>query len=230
MTFRPFFWCVVFIACSVLSAPLSAEDFPGPVETALQSAESQAGLRVSYTMVFQWPGVLDIVQRYDANLDQWTPISGDPSQLDANGAKKFRTYKRVESKPGGLTYADYRSHLRDVRLISEDDGALVYSFLSPQTPGDVVEAAKVVETRLVIDRTSNALTRYSVKALQPFKPNVASKLEEFDFQQDFEKVLPNAPALMTRVYWRAKGRRAFSNVDETYTVLFRDFEFSENRN
>ncbi len=204
--------------------PAGASALPEPVDRALREAEAQNKLRVSYTMTFRWRGAPEIVTRYDANQDRWSVIKGSPDGLDENGRKKFETYKRVESKPGGLTYADYRDHLDSVVRDGEDGKLITYDFVSPQTPGDLEKARTLVDTEIAIDKTHLGLVRYQVRAKQAFKPNPVSKLDDFEFIQTFERRLDATPPLMTRVYWRARGKRLFASVDEEYTVLFSDFE------
>ncbi len=214
------------LGAALLAATAAAAQsgFPAPVEKALAEAEAQDDYRVSYSMRFIWPDAEPVTARYDATTKRWATLSGDPDALSGAGPKKFKTWKRVESKPGGLLYADYRSSLRDVTLVGETDDALTYNFVSPQTPDSLEEAADVVETKLVIDKTDGRMSLYSVRALKPFKPNVASNLEEFEFTQTFARIGDDGPAVMTKTYWRAKGKRVFSSVDEEYTVEFFDFE------
>jgi len=212
------------LSVGVSLAPASASDLPEPVDRALREAEAQKKLRVSYTMTFRWRGAPEIVTRYDAREDRWSVLKGSPDALDDNGRKKFETYKRVESKPGGLTYADYRDHLDNVVRDGENGKLITYDFVSPQTPGDLEKARTLVDTEIAIDKTHQGLVRYQVRAKRAFKPNPVSKLDDFEFVQTFERRLDATPPLMTRVYWRAKGKRLFSSVDEEYTVLFSDFE------
>ncbi|MGF1543136.1 MAG: hypothetical protein ACFB00_01275 [Parvularculaceae bacterium] len=214
-------------AIAALAGAAQAQDLPAPVDAALDEAEALAETRVSYTMTFEWENEPPVVARYDAPADDWTIVEGDPEALSGAGPKKFRTWSRVESEPGGLLYADYRPHLRNVTRLEETDATTVYEFTSPQTPDDLDEVREKLETRLVVDNEDGRLATYAIRALEPFKPNVASKLSEFEFVQNFERPAPGAPALMTYVKWRAKGRRVFSDVDESYVVRFDDFEFMD---
>ncbi|MEO1149818.1 MAG: hypothetical protein AAFW83_02410 [Pseudomonadota bacterium] len=203
--------------------PSTAQTLPAPVDTALSRAEADNEIRVSYTMTFQWFDGPQIKSRFDAREKAWTVVSGNPDALPAKARKKYETYKRVESKPGGLTYADYRKHLRSVALIEESPETLTYSFVSPQTPDDLEAVGKTVRTRLEIDRQTVELATYFVEALAPFKPNAFSRLDAFYFRQTFEKKLPGAPALMTEVIWQAKGKRFLTSIDEDYRITFSDF-------
>ena len=218
-----FLLVVIFQGAS--SVPAYADSsFPTPVDRALEEAEAHADLKVSYTMSFRWFEGDIVSARFDAESRRWTPVKGNPDRLERRARKKFRTYQRVESKPGGLIYADYRPHLSDLALISETAERLVYQFISPQTPKSVVQAQDRVKTELVVDRHEGHLTRYAIQSLKPFKPNAVSKLDEFVFEQTFSRISPDFPPVMTHVYWRARGKRLLSTVDEEYEIIFSDFE------
>ena len=180
-------------------------------------------------MTWKWEDQPEVVERYDARTDSWTLVSGDPDALDRNGRKKLKTYKRVESVPGGLLYADYRDSLKGVTLDQETDEAYLYNFVAGQADDADLEdgADEKVNTRIKVSKDDGAMQLYSVKALTPFKPNAVSKLDKFIFEQNFERITPDTPPVMTRVYWRAQGKQVFSSVDEEYTVLFSDFEIIE---
>ncbi len=203
-----------------------AEELPGPLETALTEAEANNKLRVSYTQSFEWPGNNPVVERYDAAADEWTLISGDPEALDRKGQKKLKTWKRVESAPGELLYADYRGSLRDATLEEETDETLAYSFNTGQADNaDLNEGVEdKVFTRAVVRKEDGSITYYAIKALEGFKPNAVSRLDQFVFEQTFERPAPDVPPVMTKVYWKAVGRQLLSNVDEEYTIYYSDFE------
>jgi len=208
----------IFLSSTVQSyaeAPL-----PPELELAFEEAKTNDKLRVSYTMSFQWK---DVTTRYDASTQTWTPLSGDIKTLGKIGTKKFKTWKRVESKPGGLTYTDYRSSIKNAVKHSENHIHILYRFTSPQTPASLEEALAFVDTELAIDKNKKHLARYAIRAKKSFKPNAVTKLEAFEFDQKFERLPNSGPAVMVYSYWRAKGHRAFSQFDEEYTVRFYDF-------
>lgn len=202
---------------------------PTPLDAAFQEAEARQDVRVSYTMTWQWRGAEDVVERYDAKTDRWTVVQGNPKALSRAARKKLKTYKRIESVPGGLFYADYRSQLKGVVLDRETEDKYFYNFKAGQADSKDLEAGaeQKVQTRIEVRKEDGAMLLYSVKALTPFKPNAVSSLDIFIFEQNFERPSPEYPPVMTRVYWKAVGSRVFSEVDEEYTVLFSNFEFVE---
>ena len=152
----------------------------------------------------------------DLKGEAWTAATLG-ADLDAAARAKFANWKRSESVPGGLTYADYADHLDDVALASENGETLVYRFAAAGAKsGDA-------ETRLVFDRRTGGLVGYRVAALAPIRPDPATRLETFVFEQTFARVVDDAPPLMTHVRWRAAGTRAFRRVDEDYEIDFSDF-------
>ncbi|MEO0612268.1 MAG: hypothetical protein AAFY83_02980 [Pseudomonadota bacterium] len=199
------------------------DSIPEPVAQALAKAEARADLQVSFTMAFRWFEDPPVVNRYDASSQRWTVIAGSPDALPAAARKKLKTYKRLEAQPGGLTYADYRQHLQDITLVEEIPARLVYTFVSAQLPKSMVNLNERVRTRLVIDRETGDLKTYLVEALAPFRANVMSSLNDFYFTQEFEKVFPDTPALMTRMHWRAKGKRFLQTINEDFEIIFSDF-------
>lgn len=219
----------ILSALALLNIVASAQErLPVSIDKALQEAEAVSDLKLNFTITFRWPGIEDIVQRYDATRNEWTPVSGNPEDLNATGRRKLQAYKRLESAPGGLVYADYREHIMDVTLLDDSkdqkQGIHHYSFVSPRTPDFVKGSEELVKSRLSLDTNSGGLTKYSIEAMQPFRPNPMSRLEEFTFDQTFERIFADTPPLMTSLYWRAKGKRFFSTVDEEFTILFSDFE------
>ena len=222
---------VLSAGLAMIAAPaaLALDALPQPLDKALSEAEARQNFKVSYTMTWQWEEAADVVERYDARTGEWTLVSGDPGALDRTGRKKLNTYKRVESEPGGLLYADYRDSLKGVTLDQETSDAWLYNFIAGQAESADLEdgAEEKVTTQIRVSKEDGAMELYAVKALTPFKPNAVSKLETFIFEQNFERITPDTPPVMTRVYWKAVGKQLLSSVDEEYTVLFSDFEIVE---
>ncbi len=204
----------------------NAQDLPPPVDRALQEAEANADLRLSYTMAFRWliDGAVDkrVVARFDAVSEEWTFLDGALEDLSHRARKKFRTYQRLESKPGGLVYAEYRPFLADVTPTLETDQHRAYSFRSAQPPASIAERGPV-DTTLIVSKTHGGIERYAIKTTAPFKPNAASRLDDFVFEQTFERAAPDSPPLMTRLYWRLKGTRLLAILDEEFDIEFYDF-------
>ena len=109
----------VLLAGSLYVAPALASDLPAPLDQALSEAEDSGKLRFSYTQEFIWPGHEPIIERFDAASGDWTLISGKPEKLDKKGKKKLKNWKRIESAPGELLYADYRSTFKETKLVEE---------------------------------------------------------------------------------------------------------------
>ncbi|GJL92126.1 hypothetical protein [Hyphococcus sp.] len=162
------------------------------------------------------------MERYDAGRNAWTLVSGDKAALSDKAQDNLEKYKRLESQPGGLIYADYRNHLTNVRLSNEDSNALTYSFSSPQAPA--VDDGSSIRTRLVIDKRRQELKLYSVRSLRPFKPGALAKIDAFIFRQRFERKIPDAPPLMTHFYLRMKGGRMFRSIDTEFSMRIFDFQ------
>ncbi len=200
---------------------------PAELDAALAAAERTPDLKLSFTLRFQWPDAADITQRFDATTKSWTTLEGDPGSMSAAARKAFDVVKRTESKPGGLLYADFRPYLKDVELVEETDRQAVFSFSSPEADRVSSEARESIEARLVLDRESGLLTRYSVRALSPFRPLPVARIDEYIYELDFEPLAAGGPAVMTQIRKLAKGRRLGARVDEQYTALFSDFAIVE---
>ncbi len=211
---------------SIVSVDESAAMPPG-LDAALAEAERTPDMKVSFTLRFQWPDETDIVQRFDAALQSWTTLEGDPDMMSNAARKALNVVKRTESKPGGLLYADFRPYLKDIALIEETDERAVFSFSSPEADRLSASAKEAVEARIILDRNTGFLTRYSVRALAPFKPLPIARVDEYLYELDFAPIKAGGPAATTRIHKFAKGRRMGARIDEQYTVLFSDFAIVE---
>lgn len=200
---------------------------PAELDAALAAAERTPDMKLSFTLRFQWPDAPEIVQRFDAATKSWTTLDGDPGALSAAARKAFDVVKRTESKPGGLLYADFRPYLKDVELVEESDRQAVFSFSSPEADRVSSEAREAVEARLVLDRESGLLTRYSVRALAPFKPLPVARVDEYLYELAFAPLAAGGPAVTTEIRKFAKGRRMGARIDEAYTAFFSDFDVVE---
>ena len=218
------------ITASILSLVFSAaaQDLPAPLETAVSEAEAQDDRRFSYTQTFVWRDFPPVVDRYDATTDSWTRISGTTDGWDNPGPKKLRNWTRIESRPGELLYADYRDSFSGVKLIEETDQSYIYSFTAGQENNEDLQGAEEnVLTRAVVDKADQSIKSYLIKATQGFKPNAVSRLDEFVFEQTFERPAPGVAPVMTKVYWKAVGKQVFSKVDEELTIYYSDFDVVE---
>ena len=197
-----------------------------PIETALSDAEAEASLRFSYTMTFEWPEAAPVTVRYDAAAREFTTIGGDPEALPRTARQKLENVKRSESKPGGLLYADFRGYLDDITPVDETPDQMIYSFIPSQVGEDemTAEGDAAVRARLYVDKADAHLARYEVRGLQSFKPNPATRMEEFVVEQDFERLGGDGPAVLVRMYSKQKGERFFRKVDTEFTATFSDFE------
>jgi hypothetical protein len=213
-------------ALGLLALSAMVQEMPAPLDAALSQAEAQPDLRVSYTMRFEWPGEAPVVQRFDAAERRWTTIEGDAERLPDDAQDKLGNVMKSESVPGGLLYADFRKHLRDVQPVEETEDRLVYSFIPPEAEDRDVgaEAEAAVRARLYVAKDGGRLARYEVRGLKPFKPLPVARMEEFVVEQDFERLGEDGPALLTRLYSRQKGERFFRKVDTEFTATFSDFE------
>ncbi|WP_306250276.1 hypothetical protein [Parvularcula sp. IMCC14364] len=212
----------------VLFSQATAQELPAPLEAAVSEAEAQDQRRFSYTQTFIWRDFPPVVDRYDASTDSWTRISGTTDGWDNPGPKKLRNWTRIESRPGELLYADYRGSFSGVKLIEETDETYTYSFTAGQENNeDLQDAEKNVLTRAVVDKGDQSIKSYLIKATQGFKPNAVSRLDEFVFEQTFERPAPGVAPVMTKVYWKAVGRQVLSKVDEELTIYYSDFEVVE---
>ena len=216
-------------AAAAMIAPASASTLPSPLEAAISEAEQAGKLRFSYTQTFVWRDNAPVVDRYDAVTDSWTRISGSPDGWDNPGPKKLRNWTRIESRPGELLYADYRDSFSGVELVEETDSKFVYSFSAGQDNNEDLDegVGDKVLTRAEVTKGDNALTTYIIRATEGFKPNAVSRLDEFIFEQTFERPAPGVAPVMTKVYWKAVGRQVLSKVDEEYTIYYSDFELVE---
>ncbi len=217
---------VVVAFCISLFVPASADDLPAPLDTALSEAEANDKMRFSYTQTFTWVGTEPIVERFDAATKKWTLISGSPDNLPKKARKKHKNWRKGESIPGGLLYADYRSSFKNIQLTEETEETLFYSFTAGQADSDKLDEnpGDNIFTQTTVRKDDNTMTSYQIKALQGFKPNPVSRLDEFVFEQFFDRPDPTLPAVMTKVYWRAKGKQMMSSVDEEFTITYSDFE------
>ena len=219
--------CIIALAFAAIYPPsgfAAQNTLPPLLDKALKEAEAQSDLRVSYTMTFLWPGEEDIVSRYDAKQKNWSLISGNPKALPRKARSKYNKFKRIESVPGGLVYADYRGSIKSAMQVEENSEEIAFSFTSPQTPSDIEDLSDTVRTRLIVDRRDNIMSEYSIHALKPFSRGPALSMNEFSYVHTFERVFEDTPPLMTKAYCNAKGRRFFSTIDEEYTLLFSDFQ------
>lgn len=200
-----------------------------PIDAALTEAEELNGLRFSYTMTFEWPGEAPVSVRYDAEAKRFSTLSGNPDALSGPARQKLKNIKKSESVPGGLLYADFRDYLDDITLVEETDEQYIYRFIPSQVDEDDVTgtADDVVRARLYVSKNDDRLARYEVKGLQPFKPNPASKMEEFEVVQEFERLGEDGPAVLRRLYSKQKGERFFRDVDTEFTATFSDFVAAE---
>lgn len=205
--------------------PAFADDL-APIETALSEAEAKEGLKLSYTMKFEWPGEAAVTVRYDAEERRFSTLSGKIDALPKYARQKLENIKKSESKPGGLLYADFRSYLDAITFEEETPDQYIYSFIPSQVDEDDMtgDTQDVVRARLYVSKTDDILERYEVLGLRPFKPNAAAKMEKFEVVQDFERLGDNGPAVLTRLYSRQKGERFFRKVDTEFTAYFYDFE------
>lgn len=221
-----------FLCVSIISAlwfhttPLYAQDMPVPLDQALAEAEQTPKLKISYTMRFEWPGAPAITTRYDARTEDWTILQGNQDALPGPARQKLRNVQKSESRPGGLLYADFREYLTQIELFQETDEQWIYSFIPPEADeNDVSAGAEAsIHARLYIDKEKSILKRYQVRAIEPVRPVPMVKLEEFVVEQDFERLGPDGPAVLVRLYSKQKGRRVFRQVDTEFTATFSDFE------
>ncbi len=202
----------------------SKQSLPLPVENALSAAEVHQNLRASFTIKFVWENDIEIIERYDAISQAWTPISGNKERLSRRGRERLRKYKKLEAKPGGLLYSDYRDNLKNVALKEKTSQALIYKFSSPQIPRHIRSPENYIKTELILDPNEGWIRKYLVTTLRPFRKSITSNLSAFSFEQEFNKPFPNGPALMTRLYCRLKGNNAFVKVDEEFSIDFYDFK------
>jgi len=207
---------------SIITAPGRADSILPPIiDQALREAEAHDDFCASYTMAFQWKNEERITARFDGARNSWTILEGDIANLSKAARKKFHKYQRLESRRGGLVYADYRDHMSGFRETEETATAITYNFTAPQAPKSVGDES--VTAKLILDKKAGHINLYSIRANKPFKPNPASKLDEFIFEQTFERYAPDQPAVMTKVHVRAKGTRLLGKIDEDFDVKFYDF-------
>ncbi len=218
--------CAITTHAAALVEPTanSSTSLPIPVDRALRVAELDGDVRISFTMRFQWANDIVIVQRYDAVTKKWTILEGNPDLLTRRGRERLKKYKKLESKPGGLLYGDYRDSLKDVFLAKETEQTLTYSFSSPQAPSSLDKQKNTIATELVIDRQEGWMRKYSIIALKPFKANPVSRMDALTFTQIFAKPVENGPVVLTEFYCRMKGKNAFIKVDDEFSIKFSDFE------
>ena len=183
-----------------------------------------ADLQVSFTMVFKWADAPEITKRFDSVSGRWRLLSGDPTTLDRVARARLRNLKRLEARPGGLVAADYRPQIKQADLVSMDADAVIYRFLSPHTAGLANAKASKVHTQLRIDKRDGGLKKFAVRVDESFKPNPFVRIDRFQFEHDFERVFPDLPPLMTRIYSFSEGASVTSTIGEEYTVRFTDFE------
>ncbi len=213
------------LAAHAAAAPPQAS-FPAPLDAALSEAEETPRARYSYTMTFEWQGADPIVARFEVQSRDWTLISGDPSQLPGEARKRFENVKKSESVPGGLLYADFREHLKQVRLIEETGSEAIYRFTPPEAeerdvPEDVDDQ---VRARLVVDTAQGHLALYEVRALQPVSPYPTASFDRFVVEQAFAPLPDGGPSVLRRLTVEQQGTRFFRDVDVAYTAYFSDFE------
>lgn len=194
------------------------------IDAIFGAAEATPDLAFSFTMTFEVPGAPPLVQRFDAATGAWQPIEGDPDTLPDAARQKLRNVMKSETKPGGLLYADFRQHLDDITFDRAEDGQWVYAFVPPEARGRDVgeELDEVMLARLYVDPDTDILARYEVRARKPFKPMPVAKLDEFVVVQEFARLGGTGPAVLTRMYSRTKGRRAFRPIDTEFTATFTD--------
>ncbi|ADM09366.1 hypothetical protein PB2503_06502 [Parvularcula bermudensis HTCC2503] len=201
------------------------EEIPAPLNDVLRDAEDRGALKISYTMRFDWPGASPVTARFDATTSQWQLLAGDPEDLPAPAREKFQNVQRSESRPGGLLYGDFRPYLADIALIEETETHFLYSFVPTQI-GDAAAREPeqdILRTRLIVTKDTPHLTLYEVRGLRPFKPNPATKMEEFVVTQRFAPLGEDGPVVLRELYSRQKGDRFFRPVDIEFTATFSAF-------
>lgn len=209
----------LFAAASLAQAEDRA--LPEALDRALAEAEAQGRLVLSFSMRFRWRSAPPVVARFDAANGRWRVLSGDPNALGPEGRRKFESYKRQESAPGGLVAGDYRAHLADVEALGSDGDKDVFSFTAREAR--TAPAAAAVGGRLHVDRAHGGLALYRLEALRPFKPAPATRLDEFLFEHRFERSLDGAPPLLVKARVKASGRRVLARINEDYEADFFDF-------
>ncbi len=218
---------ILLSAFLVFGITHSAWALPEPVDRALLEAEANSKLRVSFTLEFKESGKTVLLERFDAQTKKWTVQQGARQNLSKEALKFYKKYCKFESAPGGLVYADYRDSLGDVSVFAEEEARTLYAISPDSLPENVIENREDALAVVAIDKADNIMSLFKIRLNKPMKFNAFTEFQEFEFVQIFDRKIKNAPPLMTKFIYRAKGKKGFSQVDDDFEMLFSDFTLTE---